>query len=251
MSLYNLLFGRNPQSALLLAVVGMRESDIERFRDVSCSADGSEIYVYTRTGGGNREAFPQEIMRHKDGWRHSVDDDYDSTYCTDTFAVPEQWREDVRNLGDIFSHGLRKEFAAHLSATLRREPTEGDLYRSAHDAEAEALKRTRHEKANGHTFVPFDDAAMRVALQWAEKNDGELRSAWGILPLRLVVEQDYERWPNAKPEHRDFCRADIRTEWIIDDDYWAHCQQKFSAEFPLSMQRIAESVEQYRARKSA
>jgi hypothetical protein len=63
MSLYNALFGMNSQADLLLAVVGLRRVDVERFRDVRI--DGESIAVYSRTGGGNRESYPQEVMRHR------------------------------------------------------------------------------------------------------------------------------------------------------------------------------------------
>lgn len=90
MNLYNLLMGRNPQPDLLLAVIGLQESDIERFRDVFVSDDFKEIHVYTRTGGGNRGDYPNLIMRHSPYWISSEDDDYDCTYCTDVFRVPDE-----------------------------------------------------------------------------------------------------------------------------------------------------------------
>lgn len=91
MNLYNLLMGRNPQSDLLLSVIGLQESDIERFRDVFVSDDFKEIHVYTRTGGySNRENYPNLFMRHSPYWISSEDDDYDCTYCTDVFRVPDE-----------------------------------------------------------------------------------------------------------------------------------------------------------------
>ena len=54
MTFYSMMFGRNPQSAFLLAVIGFQEHDVPRFRDVHVEDEGRKIAVYTRMGGGNR-----------------------------------------------------------------------------------------------------------------------------------------------------------------------------------------------------
>lgn len=246
MSLYNMLFGRNSQTALLLAVIGLKENDVERLRDVVASEDGSQIQVYTRTGGGNRDHYPQLAMRKRKGWQGSCDDDYDSTYCMDTFSVNPKWHKDVVGLSDVFKYGLRKTFAAHLSKTLRREPTESDKAVALFTAERERIKDTKHIMANGHTFVPLDDYAMRAALELAEKNDGELRSCWGILPLALTVREWHIRWPNHCDEkyRNSVERATIDQSpyWKIDQRYWQHCLDVFSADFPVSIAKIDKAV---------
>lgn len=253
MSLYNMLFGRNGKSALLLAVLGLRENDIERFRDVFVSEDGATISVYTRTGGGNRDDYPNLTMRKRPEWAGSSDDDYDSTYCTDHFTVPEQWRSDVAGLGDVLKHGIRPEFGQHLALTLQRAPSESDKEAAAYADETAALARTNHFKANGHTFVPLDDHAMKTALDLAEKNGGQLRSCWGIMPLMLNVRQNYFDSPNAKDEtvRLNMVRAKIDYDfgWAIDEAYWTHTQ-RFAATHPLAMAKIAEAVESHRKRKS-
>lgn len=244
MSFYNMLFGMNAQADLLLAVIGLKRCDVERFRDVS-TGDGRTIDVYTRTGGGNRSDYPNLTMRKRPEWQGSEDDDFDSTYCTDTFAVPEQWVQDVAALSD---HGLRAEFARHLAETLRREPTEADQATAAYEAERAKLERTRHVKANGHTFVPYDDNAMLAALEIAEENGGELRTAWGILPLKLEIKTDFVRWPNAVNEdtRAALTRWDVNYKWEIDEAYWQHCRDRFAARFPKAMAKITESVDQHR-----
>lgn len=248
-----MLFGRNSQTALLLAVIGLRENDVERLRDVFASEDGSEIQVYTRTGGGNRDYYPQLVMREAKGWNGSQDDDYDSTYCTDTFSVNPKWHKDVAGLSDVFTHGLRKAFAAHLSKTLRREPTESDRAAAAYQEESERVRKTRHIMANGHTFVPLDDHAMRVALGLSEKNGGELRSCWGILPLSLTVTEWHIRWPNARDEKTrntvERATIDQMPHWKIDQRYWQHCLDVFSEEFPVSIAKIDASVKDILSRE--
>lgn len=246
MTFYNMLFGMNPHSDLLLAVLGLKKNDVERFRDVSTSGDGAKIEVYTRTGGGNREAYPNLTMRKLTTWTGSSDDDYDSTYCTDSFMVPEEFVEDVKRLDNIIGNGLRPEFGQHLLKTLQREPTEDDKATAAYEEESRQLAKAPGFKANGHTFVPLNDSAMESALKLAEANGGELRSAWGIMPLSLKVQTNYFPYPKANDasmrEH--MIRAEINYDygWSIDLPYWEHCQRRFAEKYPLAMEKIAKEV---------
>ena len=111
-----MLFGENPYGVVFLALLGLQRVDIPRYRD--CWWDGEYICVYTRTGGGNREYYdsadkcranyPEYFEGTEDSvpsgpWNddlralptfvRDVDDDYDCTYATFYFRVPEslQW----------------------------------------------------------------------------------------------------------------------------------------------------------------
>jgi hypothetical protein len=50
-----MLFGKNPGTEVILALIGFKEHDVERFRDCWIDYEEKEIGVYTRTGGRNRE----------------------------------------------------------------------------------------------------------------------------------------------------------------------------------------------------
>lgn len=113
MSLYNSLFGVNLLAPMLLAMLGLKEHDVPRFRD--CYFDGENICVYTRTGGGNRDAYESpgrrkanypdlyptdeavnagpfnRDLRMVPEYVYDDDDDYDSTYATFYFKVPERF----------------------------------------------------------------------------------------------------------------------------------------------------------------
>lgn len=103
MSLYNQLFGTNPVAGILLHVVGLNMKEVGRFRDVTLKMDfdrGLQIAVFTRMGGGNRESYSQEInflQRHK-GYVSDYDDEYDGTYATFMFDIPENHAELCENL---------------------------------------------------------------------------------------------------------------------------------------------------------
>lgn len=253
MSLYNMLFGMNSQSDLLLAVVGLKKNDVDRFRDVYAADDGSTIEVYSRTGGGNRSSYPNTTMRKRKEWVSSADDDFDCTYCTDTLSVPERWRKDVVALGDPLKHGIRGAFARHLAKTLRREPTPSDLDTAAYESERAELARTKHSMANGHTFVPHSDYALEVALKLAEANGGSLRSAWGgIAPITIIVKRDFQNYPNhVDPKQREtLTRVEVNYDykWTMDVAYWEHMKRRFGADYPLAMAEIGKTVEQYVAK---
>lgn len=271
MSLYSILFGKNPQSAMLLAVLGIKEHEVPRFRDVHLDErkDRTLIALYTRMGGGNRGHWDgyegdggpdctcpgcraEHFLEALPGYLYDEDDDFDSTYATYYFEVPAEWRKDVQGLGDILQNGLRAKFGRFLAKTLRREPTEADKEDTAYEAERAAIARTDHFMANGHTFVPKDDGSMKTALELAEANGGKLRTCWGILPITIKVETNKLPYPNSKePGLASYIdRVDVNYDfrWSIDEEYWRHCQERFGDEFPLTMAKIAEDVERHRAK---
>lgn len=254
MSFYSMIFGQNNQADLLLAVIGFRKHDVERFRDAHAEDGGKTISVYTRTGGGNRPDYPQVALKASPLYVRDEDDDFDSTYATFYFRVPDEFVADVAGLADILANGLRAEFVQHLAQTLRREPTEADKAQAAYDQERAELARLRHVMANGHTFVPLDDWAMEAALKLAEANEGKLRSCWGIAPIKLTVDQNKVRWPKARDEaeREKMVRAEVSYDarWAMDAEYWAHCQRLFGERYPQTMAAIAKTVAQYIDRPS-
>jgi len=106
MSMYNLLFGQNPVSGIILATLGLTEGDCGRFRDAFISE--GKIAVYTRLGGGNRECYCETEKEHAEGgcygpvieclqahsqYLYDKDDDFDSTYATFWFRFPDKYND--------------------------------------------------------------------------------------------------------------------------------------------------------------
>jgi hypothetical protein len=91
MSLYNMLFGVNPFSGVLLEVLGISEADVPRYRDCYLSEDGTEIIIHTRTGGGNRADYQDEnaSLTKVPGYKGDSDDDYDYTYANFRYDIPQ------------------------------------------------------------------------------------------------------------------------------------------------------------------
>lgn len=111
MSMYNMLFGENPQAALLKFVLDLDNDTSKwktgRYRDIFLNKDGTEIHVYTRNGGGNRihvrptpEGIdcdcPACIMKYllptHPRYLRDYDDELDPTYATVAFSLPESYK---------------------------------------------------------------------------------------------------------------------------------------------------------------
>lgn len=90
MSLYNMVFGMNPDSDKLLEVLGKEKADFGRFRNVYI-ADGY-IVVHTRCGGGNRDDYEEVFSEMEDHpwFSHEADCDFDYTYADFFFKLPDE-----------------------------------------------------------------------------------------------------------------------------------------------------------------
>lgn len=100
MSLYNSLFGENPESHVLLGMIGVNKEYFDRYRDVELIHDGTKIRVMTRLGGNNRYG-------HQETWdkirRHGLylgdyNDGFDETYAYIEYKIPEQFKETAKKM---------------------------------------------------------------------------------------------------------------------------------------------------------
>ena len=107
MSLYNMLNGVNPATFFILPMLGQKHPDnYPRFRD--CFVNNNEIHVYTRVGGGNRNCeFGEEELQQHPNYLRDFDDEYDSTYATYVFSIPDEFKNDF----DLITSGKIKEIS--------------------------------------------------------------------------------------------------------------------------------------------
>jgi hypothetical protein len=94
MSMYNMLFGVNSLSPILLEILELEphgEWPTGRFRDIYLNSDGSQIILYGRDGGGNREYGPFEELERHPNYLSDEDDDFDCTYSYVSFSVPNEY----------------------------------------------------------------------------------------------------------------------------------------------------------------
>lgn len=152
MSLYNALFGRNPLSPLLMAMVGVEPDEVPRFRDAFLFDRTPEelgVAIYTRTGGGNRQCYCRDpwhrdqeeidalpVGDHFDGcypamnralslkptYLSDEDDDFDCTYATFYFRIPKQLQPIARDLRDTLGKQERPADAWDRLLTKLRDP---------------------------------------------------------------------------------------------------------------------------------
>lgn len=90
MSLYNMLFGKTPGTAEILAMIGLTELDVERYRDCWIDEEEERIVVMTRTGGWNRETWPNAKLTSSPYYIDDHDDVFDETFAYYEFVIPER-----------------------------------------------------------------------------------------------------------------------------------------------------------------
>jgi len=94
MSMYNMMNGFNPACVLIMPMLGRRQDEYPRFRDCFVTEENN-IAIYTRVGGNNRnEGYGEEELYEDENFLRTYDDDFDSTYGTYEFKVPDKWKED-------------------------------------------------------------------------------------------------------------------------------------------------------------
>ena len=134
MSLYNMLHGMNATLVVMASPYLPRRADkFPRFRNIFTSADDTSIkgdlYVYTRMGGGNAECWEDDeegctcggcdaagLAGHPLCVGH-YDDDFDCTYRTFVFRVPD----DLRGSWEALQQGDQR---ASLTARFRERLAE-------------------------------------------------------------------------------------------------------------------------------
>ena len=117
MSLYNAVHGHNPLAGIVLAALGLTPNDVPRLRDAWFDAENDRLVVYTRTGGGNRDYYDtkagnleeggegegpfNEDLRDVAGFLSDEDDDFDSTYASFYYSIPDRAREVFDTLKEV------------------------------------------------------------------------------------------------------------------------------------------------------
>ncbi len=108
--------GVNPATFLILPMLGKHPDEYPRFRDCFVGRQTNDeektdqfgiplkkldtekklISVYTRVGGGNRDSYENEIkeLQNMGEYVEDYDDDFDSTFATFVFNVPERFISD-------------------------------------------------------------------------------------------------------------------------------------------------------------
>lgn len=136
MSLYNIINGVKPCTFFIAPlVVGHPQENVGRFRDCFLIDDdkpeyNNHIFIYTRMGGGNRKDYNEEIekLQNNEFYVEDYDDDFDSTYATFVFKIPEKFINDM----ELYKAGeLYKTSAEYQNIILNTFPIIKDKLSSA------------------------------------------------------------------------------------------------------------------------
>jgi hypothetical protein len=124
--------GVQPATFFLLPMLGKHPDEYPRFRDcfagkqntdeeldqfgipVHKHGDEALISVYTRVGGGNRDDYDKEIkeLQAMAGYVKDFDDDFDTTFATFVFKVPERFLNDFKLIKEGKIMETSKEYKA-------------------------------------------------------------------------------------------------------------------------------------------
>ena len=125
MSLYNMINGFNPACVLIMPMLGRKQEDYPRFRDCYITEEGN-IAIYTRVGGGNRDCgYGEEKLYEDENYLTTYDDEYDNTYATYEFKVPDKWKKDFDLIIDGKLKDVSKEYIEYLKEFFPKLAEEG------------------------------------------------------------------------------------------------------------------------------
>ena len=138
MSLYNMLMGFNPACVLIMPMLGRKQEEYPRFRDCFITEENN-IAIYTRVGGGNRNCgYGEEELYEDENFLTTYDDDYDCTYATYEFKVPEKWRADFDLIVGGKQNEVSKEYVDYVKEFYPKLAEQGVIdkaFRIDHPAE--------------------------------------------------------------------------------------------------------------------
>lgn len=116
MSLYNMMMGFNPACVAIMPMLGRKQEDWPRFRDCYIT-DEKNIAIYTRVGGGNRNCgYGEEELYKDENFLTTYDDEYDNTYGTYEFKVPEKWKADFDAILAGESSKISREYIDYVKS---------------------------------------------------------------------------------------------------------------------------------------
>ena len=113
MSLYNMINGYNPACVFIMPMLGRKQEEYPRFRD--CFVEDGMIAIFTRVGSPNKGCgFGEEELYKDPNYVRDYDDDFDCTYATYLFNVPEKWKADFDAIMNNKWQDISDEYVAYL-----------------------------------------------------------------------------------------------------------------------------------------
>jgi len=238
MSLYNAIFGRNAHTELILSLLELRESDIERFRDCSIDYENKHIIILARTGGGNREDYPNEKLVSHPCYVRDHDDEFDCTYATYYFNFPEDLTEDIIKLNDIEQYGIPSSIIKLYNKVILRTPTSMDVYKKEYNYQRDqidgSMRNGNIRCFNGWIYVPLNNYGMVRLLAVMEAANGKFHL--GMVSFHKLKVEHHTTFD------KDEDRIKISTTDEIDTDYLKYIINTYGKRYPLAIKFIQEGI---------
>lgn len=118
--MYNAIFGFNEYYKEILSdIIGVSEELIPRFRDAYLSPDGTKAYIYTRTGGPNRDDYStlNEFLCTLPGFNKTWDDSMDETFAIFEYEVSPYKLERAKEIASVSDTRTPEEKNKELLST--------------------------------------------------------------------------------------------------------------------------------------
>lgn len=113
--IYNTINGYNPACIVFMPMLGRKQVEWPRFRDCFLTDDEKRIAIYTRVGGPNRGCgFGEEKLYDDPLFVKTYDDEFDHTYATYEFNVPEKWKPDFDLIVSGKINEVSDEYVAYV-----------------------------------------------------------------------------------------------------------------------------------------
>lgn len=133
-----MLMGFNPACVLIMPMLGRKQEEYPRFRDCFVTEENN-IAIYTRVGGGNRNCgYGEEELYEDENFLTTYDDDYDCTYATYEFKVPEKWKADFDLIVGGKQNEVSKEYVDYVKEFYPKLTEQGiidKIFGTAHPTE--------------------------------------------------------------------------------------------------------------------
>jgi len=214
MGLYNWLSSPDPTAPFVLTYLQLDPQVCKRFRD-AWIAD-HELAVYTRLGGNNRSRYPEvfELIRKHPHYLRDVDDQFDNTYCTFFFSVPEQYKGEVDSYLEKFGPGMTGDQRWKAGFERLEIAIPPELQRAAEQSEAMAVPPPVEEPFRATLTLPKEGGPYRAVSRttaagkrgiefiWRDKaedaarrlNNGDAHEVDFRWVERIDPDRKWERW---------------------------------------------------------
>ena len=117
----------SPACVYIMPMLGKTWDEYPRFRDCFVTDDNT-IAIYTRVGGNNRNTgFGEEKLYEDPNFIKTYDDDYDSTYATYEFKVPDRWKSDFDKIIEGNLKDVSNEYVSCVKQFYPKLAQEGTI----------------------------------------------------------------------------------------------------------------------------